>query len=1374
MPDSANNQQSSNQKNRRSTSSIKEKDTQIEEIVKEVLNDMINLIENSDCTDCALDPPQKRILNETENDDDNDKFLIEQCLTYLKKLCHTFITKHLFCTNEQTIGQDQIDKSFKSLFNVNIRNDDGYQVDSNEPNNLTLVNLKPNCLSYLQSFQILNKLLIKMLFFPREQHETSLDLCFNKSDSTSESLEDSFEEWLKDLFVISSTSCLNQLKSLFEFQSITLNTLIELIQLSESVNSHFSQQSQCQSQSDPKCLLQSIFTKRQIEFIFNQSKFGYLTARMLWSHLAPHSNSQNESSTDKRASILFCLLHELLPNNLCEEIIINNLLNQSNTCFNNDTYLTSNLNLKIDAFKRFTRLWHWSRELNSNSDSRIDDNFLNNDEFSVSTIKYGKLTKTFERCLLILLDMLGKEETPRSLSKLIQEWIVNCITDYNDLARLVDILLVSLMHPSTARVSIQYFLNNILNSTNKFYLNEEENENCSSSSSENSLNYESKVYAISNEGGNVKYHVNESMTNKSINSTHNNSSQQMFMLTSLDQSLNNTKPLRNANVELPLSILNAASLSNQGISLRINPLLVLKNNPTSETEDIEEIGESDQNARLLENYKAAIKARELKEQLSPVPAIKLEQNNNRLSLETNQSDLDDDMDEEDEDNEDLDDEQDENDFDPGFLNSEEEYTEEDNQSQTTDITLLSSQAPKSPSLFKKQPKKSPKQKVKKDKKKYSKNNSSTSTLNKSPKLSESKQTTSDEHLKAPKAACIQKPCFKELTVDLQNPIDPNYSYMLVYINCNNIQTSLHSNQLLVSSSFSNSSYDHVRTLFILKCIEQLLEKCTKEFLISISSTNITNNQKVFSVHNEKLLDLLLRHLKSIYGENFYSNNTSNSLFNFNLNSTSYLEAITLILLFYVRSYYPPFKFVVKTTSCSGEDLKFPKSASINSIQSIANDLVLDDSNLYVENRNVQIYSLKILSKLFKELNLCISQTTTNSLVLYSNCSIQKSILDYLDKLRIQKTFLHLFYSTIHQPAQNTITNLIIQSSNKQIQYSYITELMSCLENLIELERSLNDFQQTAKYLKIGIPSNPALPRLNIDSDCDDFLLTFNQSNSKKLSTGFTNSLQLPNTQSTKYIATQSIFNQSMFISSILYYLKNMSLVEYHLDIMRLIRNTLSSAGASLKSIGTYLIEQLCRNLVYITDGGMNSSGGSSSGNYIQPIIAYMSHVSTSINIPDLLINMLKQLSFMLNYCLVTSSSSNTICINLNNDINTETQCKLFRQFQIDNELNLLQAKESLIHLFPSIIRNMAQVWQRCNLLLNSQTIYQNISLDPPHFHQQTQHYSWILGHPFVIKQCITDLLNPIAQNHSIQFMIAIGTVWGEKRKSLACIKSIMF
>ncbi len=110
----------------------------------------------------------------------------------------------------------------------------------------------------------------------------------------------------------------------------------------------------------------------------------------------------------------------------------------------------------------------------------------------------------------------------------------------------------------------------------------------------------------------------------------------------------------------------------------------------------------------------------------------------------------------------------------------------------------------------------------------------------------------------------------------------------------------------------------------------------------------------------------------------------------------------------------------------------------------------------------------------------------------------------------------------------------------------------------------------------------------------------------------------------------------------------------------------------------------------------------------------MSSMSAAINIPDLIISILKQLSYLLHYCLL--STSNMIGPNdmnsspvmnqfmiafLQNTNLPENQLKMFKQFQSDNETHLNQAKEASLNLLPTIMSSMTQVWQRCNLQLNS-------------------------------------------------------------------------
>jgi hypothetical protein len=291
---------------------------------------------------------------------------------------------------------------------------------------------------------------------------------------------------------------------------------------------------------------------------------------MLWSHLNndlfnytnqlqqfnPTTVLTSFNATDKRAGILFCLLHETLPNNLCEDIIAQNLITPVSS-------FTYNLTQQMDSLKRFTRLWHWSREIN-NLSIKQDEPLDSLDMFSfnlATTLTLNKSTKTFERSLLIILDILNDNKAPSAIHKLIQEWLLNLICEYNDLPRILDILLVSLLHPASARVSVQYFIHNLVNSSAQTqsllsmmpYYAEHEAANTSLA------DYESKVYAISSEGGNVKYHVNEQQQ------------QQQSRVKTESLPANAARSLKNSIAELPLSILNAASLGNQSLSLRINP-----------------------------------------------------------------------------------------------------------------------------------------------------------------------------------------------------------------------------------------------------------------------------------------------------------------------------------------------------------------------------------------------------------------------------------------------------------------------------------------------------------------------------------------------------------------------------------------------------------------------------------------------------------------------------------------------------------------------------------------------------------------------------------------------------------------------------------
>jgi hypothetical protein len=194
------------------------------------------------------------------------------------------------------------------------------------------------------------------------------------------------------------------------------------------------------------------------------------------------------------------------------------------------------------------------------------------------------------------------------------------------------------LHPSTARVSIQHFIPKILASSASnllaqsspsksigFYLNDDQSSSYLDGGADQYdsaaiKSYESKVYAISNEGGQVKYHVNgggsgglsSSTSQQQTKTTPTDPNKQLLLTTTQVDQSGAVAKAQKLNVELPLSILNAASLGAGGISLRINPFLAKGGAGQHEAGGIDggeelseaEMNEAAKNARLLENYKA--------------------------------------------------------------------------------------------------------------------------------------------------------------------------------------------------------------------------------------------------------------------------------------------------------------------------------------------------------------------------------------------------------------------------------------------------------------------------------------------------------------------------------------------------------------------------------------------------------------------------------------------------------------------------------------------------------------------------------------------------------------------------------------------------
>lgn len=201
----------------------------------------------------------------------------------------------------------------------------------------------------------------------------------------------------------------------------------------------------------------------------------------------------------------------------------------------------------MEALQRFTKLWHVGRELQ---------------------LKEPQHRKLFHRCSLKLLDnLLLNENSPLKIET--QTWLVQSLMR-GDIARLLDPILLMLLDPATARMSILHV--SIQHS----------NANCDfrEATSQADDSY-SKIYAISSVDGNVIYHVSNSISEKGNfhkrlkwrwkkeNNNIERNNQRIFAITSLKNHKDNhhcyvTEKNVMRDIELPRTY-------NGNISLFVNP-----------------------------------------------------------------------------------------------------------------------------------------------------------------------------------------------------------------------------------------------------------------------------------------------------------------------------------------------------------------------------------------------------------------------------------------------------------------------------------------------------------------------------------------------------------------------------------------------------------------------------------------------------------------------------------------------------------------------------------------------------------------------------------------------------------------------------------
>uniref|UniRef100_A0A8C5CAJ6 DOP1 leucine zipper like protein B n=1 Tax=Gadus morhua TaxID=8049 RepID=A0A8C5CAJ6_GADMO len=151
-----------------------------------------------------------------------------------------------------------------------------------------------------------------------------------------------------------------------------------------------------------------------------ETNFYQRVAQVLWGQLDTERREQHISCVE-----LYYRLHCLAPTaSVCEDTICQALLHKDKA-------------VRLEALHRFSILWHLTREMQST--------------------RVMSLNRSFDRSLCVVLDSLGGSDG--SVSAAAQCWLVRALS-LDDVIRVLEPILLLLLHPDTQRCSIQNQMEN--------------------------------------------------------------------------------------------------------------------------------------------------------------------------------------------------------------------------------------------------------------------------------------------------------------------------------------------------------------------------------------------------------------------------------------------------------------------------------------------------------------------------------------------------------------------------------------------------------------------------------------------------------------------------------------------------------------------------------------------------------------------------------------------------------------------------------------------------------------------------------------------------------------------------------------------------
>ncbi|KAM9267807.1 protein DOP1A isoform 1-T1 [Cariama cristata] len=1076
------------------------------------------------------------------------KTAMQCCLEYVQQFLTRFINLYIIQSNSlsQPLGAElPVDPTREQ--GQTTKWDRESQVDAR----VKKTNKKKTPKEYLPAFIAACQLYLECSSFPvyiAEGNRTS-ELHPEKPEVDCEQVQPPL--WLQTL--------MNACKQASDFgvQGVTISLVMDLVGMTQSValvtgenlNSVETTQPLSPNQGRVAVVIRPPLTQGNLRYMAEKTDFFKHIALTLWDQLGDGTPQHHQKSVE-----LFYQLHNLVPSSsICEDVISQQLTHRDKK-------------VRMEAHAKFAVLWHLTRDLHINKSS-----------------SFGR---TFDRSLFIMLDSLNSLDG--STWSVGQAWL-NQVLQRHDIARVLEPLLLLLLHPKTQRVSVQrvqaecYW-------TKSPYHPEEENEkhfmqkfSCADAFSHVPV---SQGQLIIPKEGNEKQLAMDEMENFSL--TVNPLSDRLSLLSTSSETI----PMVVADFDLPDHQVEILQSSDSGCSQSSTG-----DNISYEVET-ESLSAQDSSQTLREDSPDEIVQQVVTELICKVVSgLGEETEPVKHSLHSEDTSCK---------------------FSP-LDNSAEVTKNEDQNIQSSQSSLLSNDSSQLLSASTETGLESLRDEI-------SRNNSSpciaesqqslsdltlASTESKSRKRSHSsiqfsfkgklpekmseKETIVKEAGKQPgakpkvkiakkkdeekKKAQTEK--LKQTNVFFSDGLDLENWYSCGEGEISEIESDVGSPGMRKSPNFNiHPLYQHVllylqlydssRTLYAFSAIKAILKTNPSAFVNAISTTSVNN---AYTPQLSLLQNLLARHRISVMGKDFYSHIPVDS--NHNFRSSMYIEILISLCLYYMRSHYPTH---VKVTS---QDL--------------------------IGNRNMQMMSIEILTLLFAELAKVIESSAKG---------FPSFISDMLSKCKVQKVILHCLLSSIFSAqkwhSEKMAGKNIVAVEEGFSEDSLINFSEDEFDNGSTLQSQLLKVLQRLIVLEHRVMTVPEENETGFD-----FVITDLEHIGP----------QQPMT-SLQYLHSQPITCQGMFLCAVIRALHQHCACKMHPQWVGLITSTLPYMGKVLQRVVVSVTLQLCRNLDNLIQQYKYETGLSDN----RPL--WMASVTP----PDMVLTLLEGITTIIHYCLLDPST----------------------------------------------------------------------------------------------------------------------------------------